>query len=53
MEERRCKECAWSSPYDGNGNGCTSWNCEFISRKEAIKAWKEKYGKEGGVKNNG
>ena len=26
-------------------NGCTAWGCEYINRKEAIEAWKEKYGK--------
>ena len=38
--DRDCKNCAYSSPYEGIGNGCTTWSCEFISRKEAIKAWK-------------
>ena len=32
-------------------NGCTSWGCEYINRKEAIEAWKEKYGK--GEEQNG
>lgn len=40
--DRDCKNCAYSSPTDGIGNGCTAWNCEFIPRKEAIKAYKEK-----------
>ena len=38
--EERCKRCAYSSPFDGNSNGCTSWSCEFIDRKEAIRAYK-------------
>jgi len=40
MNDRDCKNCAQSSPYAGIGNGCTAWDCEFISRREAIKAWR-------------
>lgn len=39
--EERCKSCAYSSPFDGEGNGCTSWDCEYINRKDAIRAYKD------------
>ena len=34
--DRDCKNCARNKP----DVGCTSWDCDFIDRKEAIKAWK-------------
>lgn len=33
-----CNNCVWAR-RDG---GCTSWDCEFIDKDEAVKAWKEK-----------
>lgn len=38
-----CNKCVWAR-RDG---GCTSWDCEFIDKDEAVKAWKEKKRKEG------
>ena len=35
--DRDCKNCARNKP----DVGCTSWDCDFIDRKEAIKAWKQ------------
>lgn len=32
--ERDCKNC-----IRGTIDGCTAWGCEYINRKEAIKAW--------------
>ena len=37
---RDCENCARCGR-----DGCKSWDCDFIPRKEAIEAWKEKYGK--------
>ena len=34
---RDCDNCARCGR-----NGCTAWDCDFIPRKEAVKAWKEK-----------
>lgn len=34
-EIRNCDRCVFNS-----NRGCCSWNCEFISRSEAIKAWR-------------
>lgn len=42
--DRDCDNCARCTR-----NGCTSWDCDFIPRKEAIKAYIEKREKE---KNN-
>lgn len=36
---RDCENCARCGR-----DGCKSWDCDFIPRKEAIEAWKEKYG---------
>ena len=36
--ERNCNACIWST-RDG---GCSSWDCEFVDKMEAYKAWKEK-----------
>ena len=38
--DRDCKTCAYSSPGEGIGNGCTAWECEYINRQEAIKVYK-------------
>lgn len=32
---RDCKTCA----YDTR-DGCSTWDCEYINRNEAIEAWK-------------
>ena len=34
---RDCENCARCGR-----DGCKSWDCDFIPRKEAIEAWKEK-----------
>lgn len=36
--DRACNSCIWSS-RDG---GCSSWDCMFIDKREAYKAWVEK-----------
>lgn len=43
--DRDCENCARCGR-----DGCKSWDCDFVPRKEAIEAWKEKKEKE---KNNG
>lgn len=40
-QDRDCISCAYSTIGDGNGNGCKAWACEYISRQEAIEAYKE------------
>lgn len=37
-EDRPCNSCIWST-RDG---GCSSWDCMFIDKREAYKAWVEK-----------
>lgn len=32
-----CNKCVWGT-RDG---GCASWECEFIDRVEAVKAWRK------------
>ena len=32
-----CNKCVWGE-RDG---GCASWDCEFIDRDEAVKAWRQ------------
>ena len=32
-----CNKCVWGT-RDG---GCASWDCEFIDRDEAVKAWRQ------------
>ena len=32
-----CNKCVWGT-RDG---GCASWECEFIDRDEAVKAWRQ------------
>ena len=39
--DRDCNNCVRCGK-----DGCTAWGCDYINREEAIKAWKEKYGKE-------
>lgn len=34
---RDCDNCARCGR-----DGCKSWDCDFVPRKEAIEAWKEK-----------
>lgn len=38
---RDCKTCIHSEIGHGEGNGCTAWTCEYINKKEALKAYKE------------
>ena len=39
--ERNCENCAHAKPFGGeNDNRCDAWECEYINRKEAIKAYK-------------
>lgn len=41
MNDRDCERCVHSRPYGGeNNNRCTSWDCEFIDRKEAVEAYR-------------
>ena len=40
MNDRDCKSCIFSSYLHG---GCCSWDCEYINRREAAEAWREKY----------
>ena len=35
---RDCDNCARCGR-----DGCKSWDCDFVPRKEAIEAWKEKH----------
>jgi hypothetical protein len=35
--DRDCENCVRNKP----GIGCTSWDCDYINREEAIKAYKE------------
>jgi len=44
MNDRDCENCARNTP----NNGCTSWSCDYINRKEAIAAWIEKHRNQGG-----
>lgn len=53
MTDRDCKTCVWSSPWEGEGNGCTTWDCEYINKREAAEAWREKHKSEEGENNNG
>lgn len=46
MTDRDCENCARCGR-----DGCKSWDCDFIPRKEAIEAWKEKYRSEKGESN--
>ena len=48
--ERDCKHCIHLIPvYDDSegtfvGADCESWDCEYINRKEALKAYKDAKG---------
>ena len=48
--ERDCKTCIHRVPILDEGEGiwrgadCDSWDCEYVSRKEALQAWNEKNG---------
>ena len=48
--DRDCKTCVWSSPWEGESNGCVTWSCEYINKREAAEAWKELHKRE---ENNG
>lgn len=37
--ERDCKNCIYAN-WNGNDNGCTKWDCEFVNRKDAISKTK-------------
>jgi hypothetical protein len=41
MENRDCNTCIWHTE-----NGCASWDCDYISRDEAVKAVKAMRGEE-------
>ena len=42
LETRDCKTCIHSEIGHGDSNGCTSWDCEYINKKEALRAYKER-----------
>ena len=33
-DERDCEKCIWNTIY----GGCCAWDCEYISRAEAVAA---------------
>lgn len=38
--KRDCENCVHAKPFGGeNDNRCDAWECEYIDRKEAIKAY--------------
>ena len=45
FEERDCENCVHRVPRIREDGGwtadCESWNCEFLSRRECVEAWKE------------
>ena len=45
FEERDCENCVHRVPRIREDGGwtadCESWDCEFLSRKECIEAWKQ------------
>jgi rubrerythrin len=46
MEDRKCENCVHAKPYGGeNDNRCDAWECDFIDRTEAAKAYKARKGK--------
>lgn len=45
MMDRDCRTCIYSNFNEGD-NGCTKWECEYISRSEAIEAWKFLHGQQ-------
>lgn len=43
MKDRDCETCVHARPFGGeNDNRCDAWECEYIDRKEAAKAYKAK-----------
>lgn len=49
---RDCETCVQARPFGGeNDNRCSVWECEYINRDEAIKAYKiiKAMREEGGV----
>lgn len=48
--ERDCKTCIHRVPIFDETEGiwrdadCDSWHCNYVNRKEALDAWKEKNG---------
>ena len=53
LEERDCENCVHRVPRikdDGTWTAdCEKWDCEFLSRKDCVEAWKEiNGGKENG-----
>jgi hypothetical protein len=48
--DRDCKTCIHRVPVFDDEEGiwrgadCDSWDCEYVNRKEALQAWKEKNG---------
>lgn len=48
MKDRDCETCVHAHPFGGeNDNRCDAWDCEYINRKEAIEAYKERREAEG------
>lgn len=47
MSDRDCENCARCGR-----EGCKSWDCDFIPRKEAIEAWKEKHRNQGSIESD-
>ena len=43
--KRDCAKCIRSKGATQWDNGCTSWDCDFIDRAEAIKVYKGNQGK--------
>lgn len=41
MKERDCKSCLFNS-----GDGCMSWDCEYINRDEAAEAYRKQKAEE-------
>ena len=39
--DRDCRTCVHSN-FHGEDNGCDSWECEYINKKEAIEAWNKR-----------
>ena len=40
MKDRDCETCVHAHPFGGeNDNRCDAWECEYINRMEAIKAY--------------
>ena len=50
-EDRDCKNCIHRVPILDEENcvwrgaDCECWDCEYINRKEALQAWKDRNGK--------